>query len=179
MPKESIKILAVNPGTKYIGMAYFQDADLRDWGIKVIEGKWSNRKLIRIQEVITNLISCFTPDIIVLKSINPIRRSSNLNTLFAEIRTIAKRKGIVIEEYSIEDLKGFYSPDKRINKRQLAELVAAKYDALHYSLDCGEDHKNTYSSRMFEAVALGALCGYIGVPYKVFSGMEARSSLLF
>lgn len=66
------------------------------------------------------------------------------------------RKGIAVEEYSIEDLKRCYSPDKRINKRRLAELVAAEFASLHPSLDWGKDHKNTYSRPMFEAVALGA-----------------------
>ena len=160
MPKKPARILAINPGTKYIGVAYFQDADLRDWGIKMIAGKWSQTKLIKMQALITDLISRYTPDIIVLKIINPALRSSNLNMLIAEIRSIAKRKGIVIEEYSIEDLRNFYSPHKRVNKRQLAELIAAEYDALHHSLDWGKEHKNTYSSRMFESVALGALCSY-------------------
>ena len=169
MPKTPIKILAINPGTKYLGIAFFNNSDLRDWAIKVIPGKWSKSKLIKIQTVITELISRYQPDVIVLKSLDPSRRSSNLNKLVCEIRAIAMRKGIAIHEYALEDLKRFYSPDKRINKRCLAEIVAAEYPALFYELSRGISHKNDdkakekdkkqnqYVSRLFEAVASGAV----------------------
>lgn len=161
-------ILAINPGTKYLGIAVFEDSDLRDWGIKVIPGKWTKSKMIKIQAVITDLIFQYHPDTIALKSIHPSRRSGNLNALLSEIRNIAKRKGIGIEEYSIEDLKSFYSPEEKINKRQMAELIAARYPVLSHELDrelkilldertktIKEKRLRKYYSRMFEAVALG------------------------
>ena len=157
-----MKILAINPGTKYLGIAIFQDNDLRDWAIKVITGKWSESKFLKIQEIITDLIAQHHPDTIALKSLDPSRRSGNLETLVAEIRNIARKKGIEVQEYSIEDLKRFYSPEERINKRMLAELVAAEYPALFYELDKEWERKRTrnYYRRMFEAVALGTLCFY-------------------
>lgn len=160
MPKKPIKILAINPGTKYLGIAVFHDGDLRDWSIKVMAGKWSQGKLIKAQAIITELLFQYRPDAIVLKSLNPFRRSGNLERLVGEIQSISGKKGITIHEYSIEDLKRFYSPEERINKRQLAELVAAEYPALINEFDRETNHKNEYFGRMFEAVALGALCFY-------------------
>jgi hypothetical protein len=158
MPKKPIKILAVNPGTKYLGIAVFQDGDLRDWSIKTIPGKWSKGKLIVIQSIITDLIATHHPDTLVLKSLDPSRRSRSLETLVSEIRKIAERKGISLQEYSIEDLKRFHSPEERINKRQLAELVSAEYPVLFHELNREIRHKNKYFDRMFEAVALGVMC---------------------
>ncbi len=158
MPKKPIKILAVNPGTKYLGIAVFQDSDLRDWSIKVIPGKWSKGKLIVILSIITDLIATHHPDTLVLKVLDPSRRSGNLEKLVGQIRTIAGKKGINVHEYSIEDLERFYSPVERINKRQLAELVSAEYPVLFHELNREIRHKNKYFDRMFEAVALGAVC---------------------
>lgn len=163
MQKKTINILAINPGTKYLGIAVFRDADLRDWAVRSIVGKWSKSKLIKIQSIVTDLISRYQPDVIALKTLDPSRRSRNLNSLICEIRQIAKRKGIGVQEYSIEDLKRFYSPEKRINKRQLAEIVATEYPALFNELNREEKHKNIYFGRMFEAVALGSTC-----PHQVY-----------
>lgn len=168
MPKNPLKILAINPGTKYLGIAVFQNNDLRDWAIKVIPGKWSMEKLIKIQAVMSELFSQHHPDTIALKSLDPSRRSGNLESLVTEIQTMAKKKGIAVHEYSIEDLKRFYSPEERINKRMLAELVAAEYPDLFHELErelkiepvSGKKHLKKYYGRMFEAAALGALCFY-------------------
>ena len=164
MPKGPIRILAINPGTKYLGIAVLQDGDLRDWKIKVIPGKWSDRKFLKVQAIITDLFWQYQPDHVALKSLDPSRRSGHLERIVDEIRTIAGKKGIGMHEYAIEDLKRFYSPEERINERQLAELIIADYPALFHELDRDWDEEKKrlrkYYSRMFEAVALGTLCFY-------------------
>ena len=39
MTNKLLKILAINPGTRYTGVAVFVGTDLRDWAVKVIKGK--------------------------------------------------------------------------------------------------------------------------------------------
>ena len=140
MPKKPIKILAINPGTKYLGIAVFHDGDLRDWSIKVMAGKWSQGKLIKAQAIITELLFQYRPDAIVLKSLNPFRRSGNLERLVGEIQSISGKKGITIHEYSIEDLKstamisrwekGESFPDWE-NLLKLAAIYRTMIDALY------------------------------------------------
>lgn len=171
MENKPVKILAINPGVKYIGIAAFQDNDLQDWAIKTIPGKWSMKKMIKIQALISDLLIQYQPDIIALKGLHHSRSSDYLDMVVCEIHEIAWRKGIEVQEYSLENIKRFYSPEKKITKAELMKIVAAEYpDYLFRELDwemksvknakkekVGERVKK-YHSRMFEAVALGAVC---------------------
>jgi Holliday junction resolvasome RuvABC endonuclease subunit len=157
MQKQPITILAINPGAKYLGIAIFKGNDLRDWAIKVVGGKWSQKKMIKIQALFSELILRYRPDVLAMKKLNPSRSSTNLDVLISEMRSIARKKKISVHEYCIEELKRFYSPDKRISKRQLAALIASEYPALVYELDREITNKNKYYERVFEAVGLGEL----------------------
>ena len=62
-------------------------------------------------------------------------------------------------QYSIEELKNSFCPGERINRRDLTEMVASRYPILSHELDRERTIINPYYVRMFEAVALGAICG--------------------
>jgi len=153
-----MSILGINPGAKSIGIAVFRNADLRDWRIKAIDGKWSDGKLKMIKDVISELIIKHQPGVVALKSLHPSLRSPQLAQLTDWIKLFSIKKNIQVHEYSLKDLEEFYSPIERINKRQLAELVGIEYPALFHELNRERSHRNKYFIRMFEAVALGAIC---------------------
>lgn len=155
MHKKTQTTLGINPGTKYLGIAVFREADLRDWKVKVINGKWSQGKMLVIQSVISDLLKKHGPDTIALKWINPSRSSPGLNRLVGSIKSLCRRKRLSVREYSIKELGRILSPDRNINKKQLAEIVASEYPILYNELNNEKSHKNRYYIRMFEAVALG------------------------
>ena len=104
-----------------------------------------------------SMIHQYKPDVIAIKSSHPSRTSPNLNRLVSEIKDIARGEELKIYEYPIRELKGFFNPGK-LNKRQLAELVALEYPFLSYELNRDKSNGNPYYIRMFEAVALGLAC---------------------
>lgn len=150
-------ILAINPGTRYIGIAVFNGTDLVDWGVKVIEGKWSPEKLVKAGAVVSDLITDYHPNAIVIKRHHPSRTSAQLDELCREIRGIAEKYGIEVRDYSIEEIEAFHSQGIRTNKVQLAELVSVKYPALTRAFHREQQSSNPYNVRMFEAVALGLI----------------------
>jgi len=158
MLKKPLKILAINPGSRYIGIAFFQGAELRDWGIKVIKGKWSADKMKKIRSIISGFIERYGPNVLVIKRLHPSRSSANLNHLVSKIKELSKRRGLKVYQYSIKDLETFFSPKGRINKKQMAEMIALEYPVLFHELKKEKSHKNPYHIRMFEAVALGSIC---------------------
>lgn len=160
MYKKPITILGINPGARYIGIAVFQGAELRDWGIKVIKGKWSKEKLKKIIEIISGFIEQYEPDALAIKSLHPSRSSPNLNRLVAKIKELSEKKGVKVYQYSIAELKTFFSPEEKINKKKLAERIASKYPDLFHELNREKNHKNPYHIRMLEAVVLGSICFY-------------------
>jgi Holliday junction resolvasome RuvABC endonuclease subunit len=158
MSKKPLKIIGINPGSKYLGIATFQGSDLRYWGIKVLKGKWSKGKMEKAKEIISDLIERYDPNILAIKKFHPSRSSKKLNQLVAKIKEFSKRNGLRVYEYSVKDLEKFFSPEEKINKRKIAELVASEYPFLFPMLEKEKRNKNLYAIRMFEAIALGIRC---------------------
>ena len=151
-------ILGINPGAKYLGIAVFQGNELKDWRIKAFKGKWSKEKMDKVLEIISDYVIVFEVDVIALKKLHLSRSSEGLNQLVASIEEYGFTNGLDIKLYTIKDLEKSFSPKKRINKKQLAEIVTLEYPFLFHEFEKEKNHKNPYYIRMFEAVALGALC---------------------
>jgi hypothetical protein len=158
MHRKTLKILGLNPGSKYLGLAIFHGSDLRYWGIKVLAGRWSKGKIEKTKEVLSDLFVRYDIGILAIKKLHPSRNSPNLNRLVAKTREFSKRKGMRVYQYSIKDVENFFSPGERTNKKKLAETIASEYPALFHELDKEKNHKNPYHIRMFEAVALASAC---------------------
>jgi Holliday junction resolvasome RuvABC endonuclease subunit len=149
-------VLAVNPGTRYLGMAVFQGNQLKDWRVKILKGRWSKEKLRKALTIISTWIERYRPDLLAIKRLHPARSSRGLTSLQTQIQRVCLRKKINLTQYSITYLETLFCPEERKNKRSLAEAVAAEYPELYFELNIEKLRKNSYHMRMFEAVALGA-----------------------
>lgn len=141
-----------------MGIAVFQDWNLLDWRIKLLDGKWSKKKIDRVIDMICEYVELYELNTIVLKKVHPSRSSKNLGLLVSQIKSLAKRKKMKVYEYSIKELEEIFLRDERHNKKTLAEKMVSDYPFLSYELEKERAHKNPYHIRMFEAVALGAAC---------------------
>jgi len=110
--------------------------------------------------VVSGLIGQHEPDVLSIKKLHPSRSSSNLNRLVGRIKEHSKRKGLRVCQYSITELENFFYPEGKINKRELAEILASEYPILSHEMNREKAHRNPYYLRMFEAVALGSVCLY-------------------
>ena len=155
---EALKILAVNPGTRYLGLAVFSGAELSNWEVKVLKGRWSKAKLQRIKEILTEICDTYQPNVLAIKRLHPARESINLHLLALRIREFARKKGMKVCQYSIEEVKNFFLSQGRKNKKGLAEIIASRHPELENELKKEKENKNPYHLRMFEAVALGKIC---------------------
>jgi Holliday junction resolvasome RuvABC endonuclease subunit len=158
MLKKSLRIIGINPGTRYLGIAVFQDWNLLDWRIKLLDGKWSKKKIDRVIDMICEYVELYELNTIVLKKVHPSRSSKNLGLLVSQIKSLAKRKKMKVYEYSIKELEEIFLRDERHNKKNLVEKMVSDYPFLIHELEKERAHKNPYHIRMFEAVALGAAC---------------------
>ena len=94
MPKEPLKIIGINPGTRYLGIAVFEGPNLMDWRIKVLKGNWSKEKIKKAIKIISEFIDRYEPDALAIKKLHPSRRSRNLAQLTAKIKEFSRRKGL-------------------------------------------------------------------------------------
>ena len=151
-------ILAINPGTKYVAIAIFNESELREWFMKIFKGKWSKAKMRAILTVLTGLATRYGADVLAIKRLHPSRSSRNLNSLVSGIKHEMRRKGLNVHEYSIKQMERSFSMSGRANKKNMAEQVVREYPVLFYEFEKEKRHKNPYYARLFEAVALGSVC---------------------
>lgn len=139
-------------------MAVFHGPELRDWGTKVVKGKWSAKKKEKLKNLVLSLIDQHQPNAIAIKKLHLSRSSRQLESFVSEIKLIAEEARLPIYEYPIKFIEAGFSPGKPLNKRQLAELLAQRHPVLYHELNREEGSNNRYSLWMFEAVGMGIAC---------------------
>jgi Holliday junction resolvasome RuvABC endonuclease subunit len=160
MNRRPLRIIGINPGTRYLGIAVFQGPELVDWRIKALKGKWSKDKMKRTLAIISDFIERYEPNFLAIKRLHPSRRSRNLAQLVARIKEFSRRKGLRIFQYSIKDVEKFFIEEDKLNKKNLDKAIVLKNPALFHELQKERAHKNPYYIRVFEAVALASVCFY-------------------
>lgn len=159
MFKNPLKIIGINPGTRYLGVAIFEGPEPVDWRNKTLKEKWSKEKMNRVIGIISSFIERYEPNILAIKKLHPSRRSENLKRLVVRIKEFSKRKGLKVYQYSIKNLENFFSGEERIkNKKRLAEIVVSEFPVLFHEFKRDKSNRNKYFIRVFEAVALASRC---------------------
>lgn len=128
------------------------------------KGRWTDEKYRKSLDIVTELVERYRPEALALKRLHPSRSSVDLDRLVQEIAELAEQRGITVCRYGIKELEAFFNVGGRRNKRKMAEAIVSEYAMLHSELqkefdpDPHKRNKNSYYVRMFEAVALGAVC---------------------
>jgi len=159
--EKPFRILGLKPSTTCLGFAFFQEADLRDWGVKVVKGKWSKSKKRKLLSLMDEFIQRFEPDFLAVKRLHPSRSSSHLDELVRDIKAFARENKVSVRERSIGELERFFCREEKPNKNALAEQVARSYPVLYREFQKEKSNRHPYHMAAFEAVALGAVCFHL------------------
>lgn len=151
-------VIAINPGSRYLAIAILDSVILRVWRLKSIQGKNGKKKLEKVKHIIAGFIEAYRPSYLAIKKLHPSRSSARLNYLTSFIKGFCQKRRIKVFSYSIQELKCCLAKGSRINKKDLAQLMAAEYPELVPELKREERNKSPYFVRLFEAVALGRVC---------------------
>jgi len=133
-------------------------SELLDWRIKALEGKWSEEKIKKAVEILSDLLDQYEPNALVIKKLHPSRRTENLLRLANKIKDFARRKKLKVYQYSIKEVEKLFIESEKLNKRNLIEAMVKLYPILHHDLSKERSQKNAYYIRAFEAVALASAC---------------------
>ena len=155
MQTERLNVLAVNPGTRYLGIAVFRGLELHDWQVHGVTGSSVPGKVRAVRTLLSDIIERYDIGTLALKKLHPSRTSRKLDHLVDEIRALAEERKVVVRELTIDDLKRLTDPGSITNKRQMMEATASRYPFLYPELEREKKNKNPYLVRMFEAVGLG------------------------
>jgi crossover junction endodeoxyribonuclease RuvC len=160
MKKTNHKILAIDPGTRQMGIALLEKKKLIYHGVKVIKKQKSPSDTLREgRRIILRLINDFEPQILVVeKTFFANNRNSSLLNVFAdEIRAIGRRKRLKVLSFAPSTVKKFICGNGRASKAEVAKVIISKYPELKVYLTQDRAWKERYHQNMFDAVALASM----------------------
>ena len=160
MPKTNTKILAIDPGTREMGVALLEGGKLIHHGVKSIKkGKSPHETQKEGRKVILRLINDFKPGVMVVeKTFFANNRSAAILNVFAdEIKAIGKRKGLRVIGFAPSTVKKFICGNGRASKLEVARVIIARYPELKVYMTQDRKWKEEYHQNMFDAVAIGVI----------------------
>ncbi len=160
MSKNKLKILAIDPGTKNIGIAFLEKGKLIYCGVKVIKKRKSPHETLKEgRRIILRLIKDFKPKVLVVEKafFARNRNLALLNVFFDEIKAIGRRKKLRFISYAPGTVKKFICGNGWASKKEVATVVTSKYPELKVYLTQDRSWKERYHQNMFDAVSLGIM----------------------
>lgn len=165
MPKNNLRILAIDPGTRIMGIAFLENRKLIYHGVKVIKNRKSPHENLREgRRIILRLIKNFKPQVLVVeKAFFPNNRNASLLNVFVdEIKAIGRRKKLKVISYAPGTVKKHICGNGHAGKKEVAKVVVAKYSELKVYLTQDRAWKEKYHQNRFDAVALGMMAATKG-----------------
>jgi crossover junction endodeoxyribonuclease RuvC len=162
LARSSARILAIDPGTREMGVAVLENGKLLYHGVVVIKrGRSPQETLARGQASISGFIEDFRPDVLVIEQtfVGRNRNASLLNIFADEIRALAKRNGLEVLSFAPSAVKKAVCGHGWATKAEVAKAVVARYPELRAYLFKDRKWKVRFHANMFDSVALGMMVG--------------------
>lgn len=160
MGKKHSKILAIDPGTRLMGIALLEDGTLIYHGVVAIKRRGSPHQVLsQGRRMVLRLIEDFRPRTLAVEKafFAGNRRVALVNVLADEIVAVGRSRGLGIASYAPSTIKKFVCGNGQASKGEVARVVVARYPELRVYLTQDRAWKERYHQNMFDAVALGML----------------------
>ncbi len=156
--RKNKRILAIDPGTRNMGIAVLDGEILAYYGVKIIRGvKSPHEKLKTGRKIILELIKDFRPHAMVVeKTFFANNRNSALLNVFAdEIQALGKRKKMMVSCIAANTVRRVICGNGSASKREVARILVSQYPELRAYLSSDKRWKEDHHYNMFDAIALG------------------------
>ena len=158
-PKTPKRIMAVDPGMQYLGVAILEGEELIWYGIKTFPGRKTLPYMRpQVQQYLTKVLQTYQPQVLVVEEpfYAQSMLSKNLRTLTQDIKTWGRWKKLRVYSYLPTAVKAFFCRDRK-TKQSLAEAMIEQYPFLARYLTY-LPWKRRYWFHVFDAVGLGLMC---------------------
>lgn len=152
------KILAIDPGTRAMGVALLEGPRLIYHGVKTFSPAHSPHELLKeARGVISRLIRDFSPHMLAVEKtfFANNRNSALLNVLADEVAVIGRRKQLQVLRYAPNTVKKRICGNGHASKEAVARVVVARFPELKVFLTQDRKWKERFHENMFDAVAVG------------------------
>ena len=153
-------ILAVDPGTKEIGVAVLSKGELIYYGVKTLRKRSSPGEILsQAKQVISRLVTDFEPEYLAIEKTFLVQKSASLLVVTAEeIKAAARALGLVVYEYAPTLVRKLICQTGKGTKAEVARVVSARFPELRRYLEGRSQWETLYYANMFDAIALGMCC---------------------
>lgn len=160
--RKTKRILAIDPGTREMGVAVLENGSLVYAGVETF-GKLPSQeeRLRQVRVTVLRLIRDFRPAVLAIEKTfvgRNHRHGALLSVLSDEIATLGRRNGIIVVSLASNTVKKLVAGDGLATKEEVAQAVALHYPKLMAFLPPERTWKRRHHLNMFDAVALGIAC---------------------
>lgn len=159
--RTKMKILAIDPGTREMGVAVLENGSLLYQGVETFPRFNSAEECLDAgRETVSRLIRDFRPSLLAVEK-TFIGRNPNtvlLNEFGRQICATGRDYGIAVMSLAPNTVKKAIAGNGRASKVEVAKAVASRYPALKAYLPPARKWKQTRHFNMFDAVALALAC---------------------
>lgn len=153
-----MKILAIDPGTRTMGVALLDRKKLVYHGVRAISAEGAPReRLNEARRTVLRLINDLKPDALVVEKtcFANNRHGAALHALVRNLVALGRRKRLRVISFAANTVKKRVCGNGRASKREVAQAVIARYPELGVYLTQDRKWKERYHQNMFDAVAVG------------------------
>lgn len=157
MRKSKTNILAIDPGTRFMGVALLDKQKLLYHSVTVFrKGPTPQFTLKEGRRVILRLLADLKPGVLVVeKTFFANNRNAALLNVFAdEIKAIGKKKQLKVVCFAPSTVKKHICGNGRASKAEVARTIIARFPELKVYMTQDRAWKESFHQNMFDAVAL-------------------------
>ena len=158
MLNKNTRILAIDPGTREMGVAVLENGNLLYSGVETFHKLPSPQEQLRqCQAAVARLIRDFRPTVLAVEKtfIGKNRNAALLNVLTDEIAALGQRKRITVVSFAPNTVKKIVAGNGWATKEEVARAVTARFPKLRANLPPIRKWKLKRELNAFDAVALG------------------------
>lgn len=149
-----MRILAISPTSRKIGIAVFEGTRLLDWHTANFPHAWSDQKLQMMLSCIGKYIVPET-EAVVIKIPDMLPTSENYIKLVGTINVLLENRRIKPVYITLSEAKAWYSGNKRISKTKIWDRITERFPEMLPEYTHEQQNKRVYYANMLEAVAIG------------------------
>ena len=137
MFKRNKRILAIDPGSREMGLAVLDGGELIYHGVKSLKKCRPKDKLHEaVKEILTRLIIEYGVKVLAVENGMVSQIASPLfQTVFDAIKELAKQKRLKVTTYSPNTVRKHVCQDGKATKRRTARIIADRYPELEIYLE--------------------------------------------
>lgn len=158
LKKHNQTILAIDPGTRHLGIAVLDGDTLVHYGVRSIPGSLGpHARLQAGRRIVHRLLRDFRPGLLAIEKafVSKSRNAALLNVLVDEIHASARARRISVRAFAPSTVKWRIARSGRATKRAVAAAVVLRYPELKPFLGQNRKWKERYHGNMFDAIAVG------------------------